>query len=272
MSTVSPTPPPAPPSDEEQGRVDLRYDQDQRSETVLARAKELELLGFSDEFIKDYRGATLVGANISVHERLDSLSAQGFKDPIALIEKQPPILNYSPENIQNKLAELRGNGFKDPIALIEKQPPILSYSPENINRRVRLFGGLVRVFDSPINPVEMMEQETTLFSTKLDKLLVLTRIASSSLHTASEVDRKLIHDIVFANLEDVMLALEDIGEAQHSTAPQYTIQDILLRVKQIKAQKTPKDNKRAEIQSAEYIDPKVKQRYFRGYPLKKDNI
>ena len=305
MSTFSPTPPPAPPSDEEQGRVDLRYDQDQRSETVLARAKELELLGFSDEFIKDYRGATLVGANISVHERLDSLSAQGFKDPITLIEKLPQILGYSPENIQNKLAELRSNGFKDPIALIEKQPSILnyspeniqnkltalnangfenpirliekfpqilSYSPENINRRVRLFGRLVRVFDSPMNPVEMMEQETTLFGTKIDKLLVLARVAQNSLHTASEVDRKLIHDIIFANLEDVMLALEGIGEAQHSTAPQYTIQDILLRVKQIKAQKTPKDTKRSEIESAEYIDPKVKQRYFRGYPLKKDNI
>ena len=272
MSTFSPTPPPAPPSDEEQGRVDLRYDQDQRSETVLARAKELELLGFSDEFIKDYRGATLVGANVSVRERLDSLSAQGFKDPITLIEKVPPILNYSPENIQNKLSELRGNGFKDPITLIEKDPSILSYSPENINRRVRLFGRLVEIFGSPINPIAMMEQETTLFSTKLDKLLVLTRIAKGSLHTASEIDRKLIHDITFANLEDVMLALEGIGESQHSTEPQYTIQDILSRVKQIKAQKIPKETKRAEIESAEYIDPKVKQRYFKGYPLKKDNL
>ena len=338
MSTVSPTPPPAPPSDEEQGRVDLNFNPEQHSQTVLARAQELRENGFNDEFIENFRGETLVGANISVRERLDSLSAQGFKDPITLIEGQPPILSYSPENIQNKLAELRGNGFKDPITLIERHPPILSYSPENIqnklaelrsngfkdpimliekfpsilslapeniqnklgelrsngfkdpitliekrptilsyspeniNRRVRIFGRLVQIFDSPIDPIELMEQEPGLFGTKIDKLLVLARVAQNSLHTASEVDRKLIHDIIFANLEDVMLALEGIGEAQHSTAPQYTIQDILARVKQIKAQKTPKDTKRSEIESAEYIDPKVKQRYFRGYPLKKDNI
>ena len=272
MSTVSPTPPPAPPSDEEQGRVDLNFNPEQHSQTVLARAQELRENGFNDEFIENFRGETLVGANISVRERLDSLSAQGFKDPITLIEKFPSILSLAPENIQNKLGELRSNGFKDPITLIEKRPTILSYSPENINRRVRIFGRLVQIFDSPIDPIELMEQEPGLFGTKIDKLLVLARVAQNSLHTASEVDRKLIHDIIFANLEDVMLALEGIGEAQHSTAPQYTIQDILARVKQIKAQKTPKDTKRSEIESAEYIDPKVKQRYFRGYPLKKDNI
>ena len=338
MSVVGPTEPPARPSDEEQGRVDLRTDQDQYSQAVAARARELKALGFSDEFIENHRSQTLVGANVSVRERLDSLSAQGFKDPITLIEKAPQILGCTPENIQNKLSELRGNGFKDPITLIEKLPPILGlspeniqnklselrgngfkdpitlieklpsilglspeniqnklselrgngfknpinliekqpqilgFSPENINRRVRLFGRLVEIFGSPINPLEMMEQETGLFGTKLDKLLVLTRIAKGSLHTASEIDRKLIHDITFANLEDVMLALEGIGESQHSAEPQYTIQDILARVKQIKAQKIPKETKRAEIESAEYMDPKVKQRYFKGYPLKKEDI
>jgi hypothetical protein len=371
MSVVGPTEPPARPSDEEQGRVDLRIDQDQYSQTVVARARELKALGFSDEFIENHRSQTLVGANVTVRERLDFLNQQGFKDPITLIEKYPSILglspeniqnkltelrgngfkdpitlieklpsilglspeniqnkltelrgngfkdpitliekapqilsfspeniqnkltelrgngfkdpitliekvpsilNYSPENIQNKLTELRGNGFKDPITLIEKLPSILGLSPENINRRVRLFGKLVEIFDSPIDPVAMMEQETTLFGTKIDKLLVLTRIARNSLHNLGEIDRKLIHDIVFANLEDVMLALEGIGEDQHSIEPKYTIQDILARVKQIKAQKLPKDVKRAEIESAEHIDPKVKQRYFRGYPLNKENL
>jgi len=338
MSTTRPANPPISTSDEEQGRVDLRIDRDQSSQVVTARERELRLLGFSDEFIENYSGETLVGANVSVRERLDSLSAQGFKDPITLIEKFPPILGLSPENIQNKLTELKGNGFKDPITLIEKFPPILGYSPENnqnnltelrgngfkdpitliekfpqilglspeniqnkltalksngfkdpitliekfprilslspenINRRVRLFGRLVEIFGSPINPIAMMEQEAGLFGAKLDKLLVLTRIAKGSLHTASEIDRKLIHDIVFANLEDVMLALEGIGESQHSAEPQYTIQDILARVKQIKAQKIPRETKRAEIESAEYIDPKVKQRYFRGYPLKKEKL
>ena len=124
MSTIGPTEPPARPSDEDQGRVDLRFDQDQHSQTVSARARELKLAGFSDEFIDNHHSETLVGANVSVRERLESLSAQGFKDPIALIEKAPHILGFSPENIHNKLTELRSNGFKDPIALIEKQPQI----------------------------------------------------------------------------------------------------------------------------------------------------
>ena len=69
-----------------------------------------------------------------------------------------------------------------------------------------------------------------------------------------------------------MLALDGIGVEQHSTEPEYTIQQLLARVKQIKAQKKPKDLKRAKIEEAKYIDPKVKQRYFKGYPLKKDKL
>ena len=106
--------------------------QGQCSQTVSARARELKLLGFSDEFIDNHRSETLVGSNVSVRERLESLATLGFKDPITLIEKNPTILNFFPENIKNKLSELRTQGFKDPVTLIEKQPSILGLSPENI--------------------------------------------------------------------------------------------------------------------------------------------
>ena len=90
-------------SDEQKGLQDLRYDQTDRQRVVLARQRELKEAGFSDEFIINHPKETLVGANISVRERLDSLKSQGFNNPIALIEKQPSILGYSPKNIDNKL-------------------------------------------------------------------------------------------------------------------------------------------------------------------------
>ena len=323
-------------SDEQKGLQDLRYDQADRQRVVLARQRELKEAGFSDEFITNHPEETLVGANISVHERLDSLKSQGFNSPIALIEKFPPILGFSPKNIDNKLAELRNQGFNSPIALIEKVPSILSFSPKNINnklaelhnqgfnspialieklpsilnyspknidnklaelhnqgfnspialiekapsilnlspkyinRKLRMFRRLIYIFDSPIDPIALMEQETALFGTKIDKLWTLTRIARNSLQTANEIDRKLIHDILFANLEDVMLALEEIGDNQETDTPDYTIQQLVSKAKEIKKQKIPKDSKREMIKNADHIDEMVKKRYFRGYPMKSE--
>jgi hypothetical protein len=131
-----------------------------------------------------------------------------------------------------------------------------------------MFSRLIYIFDSPIDPIELMEQETALFGTKIDKLWTLTRIARNSLQTASEIDRKLIHDILFANLEDVMLALEEIGDNQETDTPDYTIQHLVAVAKEIKKQKIPKYSKREMIKNADHIDYMVKKRYFRGYPMK----
>ncbi|MBI2798214.1 hypothetical protein HYX70_02850 [Candidatus Saccharibacteria bacterium] len=259
---------PRPPSDEEMGRADLRIDQSNRQAVVLARIAELQKYGFSQEFVNDFRAETLVGANVSVGERLDSLTSQGFHSPVSLIEKQPNILKYAPESIQGKLDSLTSQGFHSPVSLIEKQPSILGLAPGNIQKRVVLFSKLVGLFNSPINPVKLMEQEAGLFSTKIDKLLVLTRIARNSTADASQVDRKLIHDIMFANLEDVLLGLEDLGEEQQNANPNYTIQQLLARAKEIKKQSLGKNTKRARIERAAELDPKVKARYFKGYPLK----
>lgn len=131
-----------------------------------------------------------------------------------------------------------------------------------------MFSRLVYIFDSPIDPIELMEQETGLFSAKMDKLHTLTRIARNSLQTASEIDRKLIHNITWANLEDILLALEEIGDSQETNMPDYTIQQLVAKAKEIKKQKIPKDDKRRMILDAEHIDEMVKKRYFRGYPMK----
>ncbi|MBA3679210.1 hypothetical protein H0W80_03430 [Candidatus Saccharibacteria bacterium] len=283
------------------GLQDLRYNPDQQQQVVLARQAELQEAGFNQEFIDQYRGNTLVGANISVRERLnnlaqlgfsnpvaliekhpsilsyapesiqaklDSLTNQQFSNPVALIEKHPSILSYAPESIQAKLDSLTNQQFSNPVALIEKHPSILGYAPENITRRVKLFTKLVKLFDSPINQVELMEAVTGLFSTKIDKLIVLTRIVRNSLQTASDTDRKLIHDILFANLEDVLLGLETLGVEQNERLPNYTIQQLVARAKEVKKQELSKDTKKMLIKHAEFIDLKVKKRYFKGYPLK----
>ena len=334
MPPNRPQPSRRPEPNEQKGLQDLRYDQNESQAVVAARQNELRDLGFSDEFIENFFVDTLVGANTSVRQRLEFLSSQGFTDPIALVEKQPSIIGfsseninnkltnlrnqgftnpivlveklptiigYSPENIDNKLTELRNQGFTNPIALVEKQPsiiglsaeninnkltnlrnqgftdpitlvekapPIISLSPENINRRIKLFRHLVYMFDSPIDPIELMQQELGLFGCKIDKLLTLTRIVRNSLQMASEVDRKLIHDIMFANLEDILLALEEIGDKQESDMPDYTIQQLVAKSKYIKKQKISKDIKRDRIKESEHIDEKVKKRYFKGYPMK----
>ena len=334
MPPNRPQPSRRPEPNEQKGLQDLRYDQNESQAVVAARQNELRDLGFSDEFIENFFVDTLVGANTSVRQRLEFLSSQGFTDPIALVEKQPSIIGfsseninnkltnlrnqgftnpialfeklpqiigYSPENIDNKLTNLRNQGFTNPIALVEKQPSIIGCSPENINnkltnlrnqgftdpialvekapsiinlsseninRRIRLFRHLVNMFDSPINPIELMQQELGLFGSKIDKLLTLTRIVRNSLQMASEVDRKLIHDIMFANLEDILLALEEIGDKQESDMPDYTIQQLVAKSKYIKKQKISKDIKRDRIKESEHIDEKVKKRYFKGYPMK----
>ena len=133
-----------------------------------------------------------------------------------------------------------------------------------------MFRRLIYIFDSPIDPIALIEQETALFGTKIDKLWTLTRSARNSLQTANEIDRKLIHDILFANLEDVMLALEEIGDNQETDTPDYTIQQLVSKAKEIKKQKIPKDSKREMIKNADHIDEMVKKRYFRGYPMKSE--
>jgi hypothetical protein len=133
-----------------------------------------------------------------------------------------------------------------------------------------MFRRLVYIFDSPIDPIALMEQETALFGAKIDKLWTLTRIARNSLQTASEIDRKLIHDITWTNLEDIMLALKEIGDNQETDTPDYTIQQLLAKAKEIKKQKIPKDTKREMIKNAHHIDYMVKKRYFRGYPMKSE--
>ena len=243
------------------------------SENIQNKLIELHNQGFIDPLVVVEKNPLILNLSPeNISDKLNELLNLGFNDPVRLIEKMPAILGYTPEKNQNKLVLLGNLGFNDPIRLIEKMPAILGYSSENIKRRVSLFGKLANLYNPLINPVVLMEQEAAMFGAKTDKLLVLTRIAKNSLNDPSEINVKLIHDMIFTNLEDMMLALSEIGEEQHNTGPRYTSQDLIARAKQIKAQKIPKDEKRAEIEKAEYIDPKVKQRYFKGYPLKKDNL
>lgn len=80
MPPDSPQPPKAMSINEEKGRTDLRSNQNEREDVIGARKNELRDLGFSEEFIENFRGETLVGANISVRQRLDNLLMQGFNN------------------------------------------------------------------------------------------------------------------------------------------------------------------------------------------------
>lgn len=226
-------------------------------------------VGFTNQIRLIYRFPSILNLNQeNIQYKLQQLKLLGYTDPVHMIEQQASIVSLSIENVQNKLTKLGLLGFANPISLSERYPVVLSLSSENINRRVQLFTRLIHIFDSPIDPTELMEQETALFGTKIDKLLVLTRIARDSIQTAAEIDKKLIHDILFANLEDVLLALEYIGEVQDTSHPDYTIQNLVRISKDIKKQQLPKDTKRRQIADSTYLDTKTKRRYFKGYPMK----
>jgi hypothetical protein len=124
----------------------------------------------------------------AVQAKLDHLRSQGFANPVKIAEKYPSVLGLALETIKAKLDHLRTMGF-DPIRLVEKDASIIGLSMDNVTRKVSAVTKLVKLFNSPIDHIELMEAETTIFSTKLDKLLVLVRIIGNSLATADEIDQ-----------------------------------------------------------------------------------
>ncbi|MEO8637778.1 MAG: hypothetical protein ABI430_02670, partial [Candidatus Taylorbacteria bacterium] len=107
------------------------------SEEMLRRSVHLTDLGFSPEFVADFMGdKSHLEHNIDA--KLSNLKIAGFENPVALVEKNPQILNLSfEENIKAKLENLKKAGFENPVKLVEKFPTILNYSfEENIKPKL----------------------------------------------------------------------------------------------------------------------------------------
>lgn len=229
----------------------------------------LKELGFADPVRIMSSYPPLIATKIeTVRTKLDGLHELGFSNPIRLATKFPPFLGSDIETLKTKLDALRDIGIKDPVKFAEVNPSVLGLATESINRKIRLFNKISDLFELELKPIEVIEAMPVILGAKNDKLIVLTRIVRNSIHTKEEIDTTIIRKILMASLEDVLLALEYIGHTQEKLPPTYSVQDLVVRAKELKKQGLLKETKRQILGTSESIDPKIQKRYFKGYPMK----
>lgn len=178
---------------------------------------------------------------------------------ISALELQRPTL-YSLLVLESHIQGLRERGFTNPNKMIESLPPILGLAFENIDRRLRLLDKLIKLYNLPFSGTHLMEQESFLFSTKIDKILVLVRVLREYKVRHYELTDKVIKRLLRANLEDTLIALDSPSD------PNEKIEDLIRRTRSVNRQKLPKEEKRKIIKEGLLEFEKIKQRYFRGYP------
>ncbi|RJQ24769.1 hypothetical protein C4577_07095 [Candidatus Parcubacteria bacterium] len=244
-------------------------------ENIDAKIAGLGERGFSNPHKMIETSPAILGyAFENIDAKLAGLGERGFGNPKKMIESLPAILNYTFKNIDAKLAGLRERGFGNPNKMIESSPTILCYTFKNIDRRLHLFSKLIRLYNLPFDPTELMERDSSLFSNKIDKLMVLVRILRDYKVTLPDLNEevmneevisrlvKLISRLVKLNVEDTLVALSVPHDKNES------ILGLIHRTSSIRKQKLPKDIKRQIIQASLDEASKIKSRYFRGYPDK----
>lgn len=188
------------------------------------------------------------------------LLMQGFSEEwVHKLEESATNL-YDPNVVNNKIALLKSLGFLQPIKLIQSLPTILGFAEKNIRRRIELLERLIKLYHLPFTPTELMKKNSTLFSTKLDKLMVLARILREYKVQPSELDKSPVRYIIAINLEDILVALNQ------SHPENETIADFMKRANSVTALNLSKEQKRKIIHEGLDKFPKIKARYFKGYP------
>lgn len=228
---------------------------------VSRRQSHLLGLGFAQGWISSLmeERPTLYDP-IVVDNHILGLRERGFSDPKKMIESFPPILSLAFENINAKLKGLKKRGFSDPNKMIESLPTILGLDFKNIDRRLRLIGSIVSLYDVPFKAVQLMESHNALFSSKLDKLVVLTRVLKKFVDNPQEVSNAIVNKLLFSNLEDVLVAVDMAGAREN-----LTINEFIELVKEVKAAEFSKEEKQRAIERGLQRDPKIRSRYLKGY-------
>lgn len=195
----------------------------------------------------------------NIEEKITFLQKRGFQNPTKMIETLPQILGYRQENMDEKLHALEKMGFNNPIPVIERLPAILGLRKENIREKLHILESLERTCDSFI-PTELMEKEKLLFSTKKEKLLIITDIIKDYCRKTGEFDTSFMGKLLKNTLEDLMVAYIKRTKGER-------IDQLLTRVKEIKKQPLSKKQKRHMIKY-ELKSKRMEQMYFRAYPEK----
>jgi hypothetical protein len=106
-----------------------------------------------------------------------------------------------------------------------------------------------------------MESEPFLFSSKIDKLLILIRIGRDYASNPADVSNKIIVGFLQSNLEDALVALNEVEKDT-------TLPELLSHIRAVKRRKLDKEEKREIIINSPDLYPKIKRRYLHGYPQK----
>ena len=217
----------------------------------------ISILNFSLERIDDHINGLETRGFVNSHKTIESspkilehslgyidntitnLYERGFINPISLIERMPKVLDYSIENIDDKIKGLKTRGFTDPIHLIESTPSIISLSLNNIDAKIEVLERLNKLYKLDLNPIKVIEQNTTLISTKLEKILIIARILREYNPTADEIKAK-INPLYTTNLESMILSYTQ-------KKPDDTISNLIYNAREIQSQKFSNIEKRESI-------------------------
>ena len=95
--------------------------------------------------------------------------------------------------------------------MIASLPAILGYGFDNIDAKIALINRLAEHYKLEISAPELMGQENALFSSKIDKLWVLARVARN-VWEPSILSPAALRKLLYANLECVVLAQHEVAE------------------------------------------------------------
>jgi len=233
-------------------------------ENIDGKIEGLKERGFKDPVKMITSLPTVLGYGWeNIDGKIEGLKERGFKDPVKIITSLPTVLGLGWENIDGKIEGLKERGFKDPVKMITSLPTVLSYSWENIDGKIKMLRRLIAIYGLSFTATEAIEKNLSLLGTKIDKLWVLARITRETAESPEQIDHKLINKLLFSNLENVILASR--------TRAGMAIREVITESKRIKKQGMSKTKKRERIANLPAND-KVKQRYFMGYPMKKQKV
>jgi hypothetical protein len=231
-------------------------------ESIRNKIEGLKERGFKDPVKMITTFLPVLGYGFeNIDIKIEGLKERGFKDPVKMITTLPPVLSHGFENIDIKIEGLKERGFKDPVKMITTFPSVLGLGFENIDRKIGMLNKIINLYKLNLTTVEIIEKNLSLLGTKIDKLWVLARIAKESTNDPDQINHIVIGKLLFSNLENIILATR--------TRSNMTIGEVIKESKEIKKQNIPKAEKREQIASLPF-DDKVRQRYFRGYPMKTD--
>jgi len=231
-------------------------------DNIDAKIAVLKWKGLSDPVNLIKRRPNILGYSLeNLTSKIEDLENRGF-DVVKLLEADPGAFGISIENIDKRIGELKERGFKNIEKIIERLPTIFGMTIENIDRRLSLYRKIVDLYHLPVDPVDMMENDTMLFSSKPDKVMILARVLREFNVLPEEFTPQMLTKLLVSNLENVLVALTESN-------PDEGVRKLFKKIDSVRKEKISIDKKRGIIGAMPKRLEKIRRDYFRGYPSDK---